>query len=162
VVLDLEDFYRSRGAWPPGKVIVATKQTVEQRGEELGALLRANVRAFWFMEDPRNFDYMYDLDTRSRQATFNEDERRLRIYRDAPRANQRPGPNTMDGLVPRAALADVVEQMMQAGDLERPIDLDDVLKDQASIDACNQLLERGVIDREELERWRSVRGAKLA
>lgn len=161
VVLDLEDFYHERGAWPPGKVIVATAQTVERRGEELRSLLRANVRAFWFMEDPSNFRYMYDLDTRLRETTFNADERKLRIYKEEPRASERPGPNTMDGLVPRAALAGIIEELVESRELERPIAVDDVLKDQPSIEACDQLIARGLIDRGALERWRAVRGARL-
>ncbi len=163
VVLDLEDFYRRGGAWPTGRVIVATAQTIEKRGEELRAFLRASLRGFWFVEDPGNHRYMYDLETRLRQKTFNEDERRLRMLKDenpppAEDGRRRMGPMVMDGLVSRAGLAGVIESMAQFGDLERSIDVDDVLKDAASIDAFRKLLDRGLIDREELQQWRNARG----
>src|SRR5207244_3893614 len=57
LVLDLEEHYRKTGAWPTGRVIVATERTIEQRGEELRAFLRANLRGAWFGTDPRNYRY---------------------------------------------------------------------------------------------------------
>jgi ABC-type nitrate/sulfonate/bicarbonate transport system substrate-binding protein len=163
-VLDVGRFYLDHGGWPPGKVIVATRQTIEQRGQELRAFLRANVRAFWFIQDPQNHAYMYDLDTRLRQSTFNEDERALRMYQSENRARQREGQlgpramgyMVMDGLVSRPALADVIDGMVQAGDLREPVAIDSVLKDQPAIDAFQQLLDNGRIDRHAVETWRSV------
>jgi len=163
VVLDLEEFYRERGAWPPGRVIVANKQTIDQRGEELRAFLRASLRGFWFVEDPRNYRYMYDLETRLRQKTFNEDERRLRMLKSEtppPGTQERrdTGPMAMDGLVSRPGLAGVIDCMVQFGELDPPIDVDDVLKDAASIDALQKVLDRGLIDRQGLEQWRRAKG----
>ncbi len=155
IALDMETFYRSRGAWPPGKVIVATSRTVEQRGEELRAFLRANLRAFWYVQDPRNRDYMHDLDNRMRLATYNEDERRLRT--PSP-DSEGPGTMAMDGQVPRPALAAVIDQMVKSGELGPTIELDDVLKDAASIDAFENLQDRGLIDPQSLAEWRRVRG----
>jgi ABC-type nitrate/sulfonate/bicarbonate transport system substrate-binding protein len=161
VVLDLARFYLERGAWPPGKVIVVTQQTVEQRGEELRAFLRANLRAFWFVQNPQNHAYMYDLDTRLRESTYNEDERKLRMYRDeapAPSGEKvgarAMGYMAMDGLVARPALAEVIDTMVQTGHIERAIAVDDVLKDAASLDAYEQLVKRGVINAQMVERWR--------
>ncbi len=161
LVLDTEQFYRSRGAWPPGKVIVANKQTVDQRGDELRAFLRANLRGFWFVQNPANHEYMFDLETRMRETTYNEDERRLRMLktegREPPQAEDGPratGYMPMDGLVPRPALASVMEGMVQSGQIDRSLSLDDVLKDQASIDAFENVVSRGIVDRAVVERWR--------
>lgn len=169
LVLDLADFYLQHGGWPPGRVIVATTQTIEHRGEDLRAVLRANLRGFWFSQDPRNHAYMYDLETRCRRATFNEDERNVRRLRDetaSPLEVEDPrdlgGSMAMDGLIPRGPLAGVIAGMVQAGQLDHPIDVDDVLKDAASIDACQQLLDRGVIDRQKLEQWRRAKGVSAA
>lgn len=164
VVLDLAEFYRSRRAWPPGKVIAATAQTIEQRGDDLRAFLRANLRAFWFVQDPRNHDYMFDLETRMRRNTFNEDERQLRMLQSPgppPPMNPGGGPRAMgymamDGLVPPAALSEVIDGMVQSGELAQPIDLDNVLKDQPSIDAYNQLVSRGLLDVHKVEQWRGA------
>lgn len=162
LLFDLEAYYATLKAWPPGKVIVATERTVEQRGEDLQAFLRASLRGFWFVQDPQNHHYMYDLETRLRQATFNDDERKLRMLRsEAPPPGEGPsdmGSMTMDGLVKRPALAHVIEELVQSGALEAPVDVDDVLKDAASVDAFDQLMSRGLIDRELLDQWRSIRG----
>src|SRR5205807_1705063 len=69
----------------PGRVIVATRQTVEQRADDLSAFLKANVRANWVWSDGANFDYLYDCETRMRRDfTHNEDERRVRVVQRAP------------------------------------------------------------------------------
>src|SRR5918992_1208001 len=60
----------------PGKLTVATGQTIEKRADELRAYFRAIIRAFWFMRDVKNFEYLRDLEKRLRKTnTHNEDER---------------------------------------------------------------------------------------
>lgn len=163
LILDLAEYYRSRGAWPPGRVIVATRRTIEQRGEELRAFLRANLRGAWFGTDPRNHRSMYDLETRLRAATFNDDERRLRMLKTPEPPPDRQtrrfsDPTILDGLVSRPGLASIIAGMVAFGQLSRPVDLDDLLRDEAAIDACQNLLDRGLIDRDELAAWRRSRG----
>jgi hypothetical protein len=106
---------------------------------------------------------MFDVDTRLRLATFNEDERKLRMYEDeSGRGQTRPdelavremGYMAMDGLVSREALDDVMAGMVEAGELDRPVD--DVLQDAASLDAYQQLVDRGVLDRSAVARWRGA------
>jgi ABC-type nitrate/sulfonate/bicarbonate transport system substrate-binding protein len=164
VVLDLQTFYRQRGAWPPGKVIVTTRQTIEQRAQDLEAFLRGNLRGFWFVQDPNNTAYMFDLESRMRQRTFNEDERRLRMVkeRDEPSRPAEDGPLAsghmpMDGLVPRPALQSIIDGMVQAGEIDRPLPIDNVLKDAASIAGLQSLITRGLIDQAAVDRWRGVR-----
>jgi hypothetical protein len=108
---------------------------------------------------------MNDLETRQRAATFNDDERAVRNIRE----DEAPGPEdpldiggsmAMDGRVHRGALARVIDGMVQTGLLDRAIDVDDVLRDEASIEACQNLLDRGLIDADELERWRAVKGPR--
>lgn len=166
LVFDVEEFYTSRGPWPPGSVIVATKQTIEQRGEELQAFLRANLRGYWFVEDPRNHAYMYDLENRMRQDTLNDYERHVVRMLDAPTPTAKAhrtgyrawGEMVFDGLVHRPALANVIEAMVTSGELDRRIEVDDVLKDAASIAAYEQLVSRGLIDLQTIERWRAALG----
>jgi len=163
LVLDLEEHYRKTGAWPTGRVIVATKRTIEERGDELRAFLRANLRGAWFGTDPSNHRYMYDLETRLRAVTYNDDERRLRMFKTEDPTPDRQirretDPTVMDGLVCRPGVANVISSMVQFGDLERAVDIDDLVKDQAAIDACNNLLERGLLDRQVLQQWRAARG----
>jgi ABC-type nitrate/sulfonate/bicarbonate transport system substrate-binding protein len=165
VVLNLAEVYSQLASWPPGRVIVATRRTIEERGDALRATLRANLRGFWFSQDARNRDYMNDLETRQRSATFNDDERAVRNIRaDEDRGPEDPleigGSMVMDGLVLRPALARVIEGMVQTGLLDRAIDVDDVLRDDASLDACQSLLDRRLIDAAELRRWRAVKGPR--
>lgn len=165
IVLDTEEFlkpyYKGLGAWPPGKVIVATKRTIEERGEQLRAFLRANVRAFWFMSDPQNHSYLFDLETRMRQHTFNDFERNVRMLRgDTPRPRRDGvrafGMLVMDGLVPRGALADIIADLAEWNEIDRAIDVDDVVKDAAAIDAYDELVNRGRIKRDAVEQWRAI------
>ena len=160
VVLDLDQFYRQQGLSLPGRVIVATAQTVEQRGDELRAFLRASLRGFWFSESSQNHVYMSDLETRLRQASFNEDERRLRMLTGtAPSYTgmRASSPMVMDGLVSREALASVIEGMARSGELQSSVAVDDVLKDAAALDTYQRLLERGIIEPLALEQWRLSR-----
>jgi ABC-type nitrate/sulfonate/bicarbonate transport system substrate-binding protein len=53
----------------PGKLTVATGQTIEKRAEELRAYFRAIIRAFWFMRDVKNFEYLRDLEKNSERTT---------------------------------------------------------------------------------------------
>ena len=165
VVLNLAEVYSQQESWPPGRVIVATRRTIEERGDELRAVLRANLRGFWISQDPKHRSYMNDLETRQRAATFNDDERAVRNIR----GDEAPGPEdpldiggsmAMDGRVHREALARVIDGMVQTGLLDRAIDVDDLLRDDASRDACQDLLDRGLIDAGELERWRAVKGPR--
>ena len=166
VVLDVEEFFKSIGPWPPGSVIVATKQTIEDRGEALRAFLRANLRAYWFVEDPRNHAYMFDLENRMRQATLNHYERHVVRMLDAPTPTPRAhrtgyrawGEMVLDGLVQPPALAPVIDAMVKSGELEHPVKVDDVLKDAASIDAYEQLVSRGLLDLPTIARWRGALG----
>jgi hypothetical protein len=164
-VLDTEAFlkpyYQGLGAWPPGKVIVATRRTIEERGDQLRAFLRANVRAFWFMSDPANHRYLFDLETRMRQHTFNDFERSVRMLRtETPRPRRegvrRFGMLVMDGLVPRGAVGDIIADLAEWKEIDHAIEVDDVVKDAAAIDAYQQLVERGRIDRAAVEAWRAI------
>jgi YD repeat-containing protein len=161
VVLDLDEFYQQQGLALPGRVIVATERTIEQRGAELRAFLRASLRGFWFTEDSRNHRLMYDLETRLRAATHNDDERRLRMLKSEtppPWTGLRlTTPMVMDGLVSRDALASIISEMVQLGELDTPMAVDDVLKDAASLDAFNDLQACGIIDPAVLEQWRRSR-----
>jgi hypothetical protein len=166
LVLDLADFYLQRGAWPPGRVVVATRKTIDKRGEDLRAFLRANLRGYWFSIDAANHAYMHDLETRCRESTFNEDERKVRRLRDPGAEPEDADPRlfggsmALDGQVDRAALASIIEDMVSAGYLDHPIDVNDVLQQDAAIDACQNLLDRGLIDPRKLAEWRRAKGIR--
>ncbi len=125
----------------PGRAIVATRQTIEHRGEELVAFLRANLRAFWFWGDPGNFDYLYDLETRMREKfTHNEHERHLRIVRRAPSMEDSLMP--LDGAVDAKELQYVIDEMQLLGEVNKPLKAEDMLRGEFMERGFRELCER--------------------
>jgi ABC-type nitrate/sulfonate/bicarbonate transport system substrate-binding protein len=112
----------------PGKVIVATGATLRERSTELGAFLRANLRAFWFVRDAANFAYIKDLDARSRAQSHNVDERRAGKLVTVV-ADIETWPMPLDGGVPRDGLERILNEQLASGSLEHPLALDDVLRE---------------------------------
>jgi hypothetical protein len=111
----------------PDKVIVATGRAVEQRADDLSAFLRANIRGFWFMRDGANLGYLQDLEVRLRAQSHNDDERRIRMITSIEKVEGWTVP--VNGGVSRPALESVVEELTASGELDRPVDLVDVLRD---------------------------------
>ena len=142
LLIDGSKVHEEEGSRPPGRVIVATGQTIEKRGEELGAFLRGNIRAFHFLSDPANFPYVWDMESRLRRESHNEEERVLRIVTQPERG---AGVMPLDGQISRPALASVIADMVEFGELEKPIDVDDVLRDEPAVDGLKQLKSRKVI-----------------
>jgi ABC-type nitrate/sulfonate/bicarbonate transport system substrate-binding protein len=125
----------------PGKVTVAPRRTIEQRGDELKAYFRAITRTFWFMRDVNNFQYLHDLEARLRKLTHNDDEQRLFIASAPDRVDSWALP--MDGGIERHALERIIQEMVKRGRLERPIPVGDVFKDDAVRNAYRDVSTRG-------------------
>lgn len=124
----------------PGRVIVAPRRTIEERGDELRAFLRANIRAFWFVRDPANFDYLADLEARRRRESHNDDERNLRIISSPERLEGWVMPAT--GGVPRAGLAQVIDEMVAVDEIERPVPVAELLQDGPAVEAYAEVSRR--------------------
>jgi ABC-type nitrate/sulfonate/bicarbonate transport system substrate-binding protein len=136
VILDPNKVFPRR----PGKVTVAPRRTIEQRGEELNAYFRAIIRTFWFMRDVRNFEYLHALEARLRKLTHNEDEQRLFIASAPDRIDSWALP--VDGGVDRKALERIIDEMVKRGRLERPLPVREVLKDEAVRDSYLEVSSR--------------------
>jgi ABC-type nitrate/sulfonate/bicarbonate transport system substrate-binding protein len=136
VILDPNKVFPRR----PGKVTVAPRRTIEQRGEELKAYFRAITRTFWFMRDVKNFEYLHALETRLRKLTHNEDEQHLFIASAPDRVDSWALP--MDGGIERHALDRIIQEMVKRGRLERPLSVEEVFKDQAVRDAYREVSGR--------------------
>ena len=136
VILDPNKVFPRR----PGKVTVAPRKTIEQRGEELKAYFRAIIRAFWFMRDLENFEYLHDLEARLRKLTHNEDERSLFIASAPDRVDSWALP--MDGGIERQALERIIQEMVKRGRLERPVPVEKVFRDEAVRDAYREVSSR--------------------
>jgi ABC-type nitrate/sulfonate/bicarbonate transport system substrate-binding protein len=137
LLLDSQQFY---GGARPGKVIVANARTIEQRGEELRAFLRACIRGFWFIRDRANFARVQDLERRLREASHNEDERRLRMVTDPDKVEAWVMP--LAGAFGHEAIAGVIDEMVTLGQLERPITVDAVVRDGPVNDAYRDVSTR--------------------
>jgi hypothetical protein len=136
VILDPNKVFPRR----PGKVSVATRRTIEQRGEELKAYWRAIIRSFWFMRDVQNFAYLHNLEARLRKLTHNDDEQRLFIASAPDRVDSWALP--VDGGVEHQALDRIIQEMVQRGRLEHPLPTGEVLRDQAVREAYGEVSSR--------------------
>ena len=126
----------------PGKLTVATGQMVENRGDELKAYFRAIIRAFWFMRDVKNFEYLKDLEARLRKTnTHNADERGVVAIVTSPdRVESWALP--IDGGIAPSAIERIVAEMVKAGKLARAIPVKDILRDDAVTEAFRQVSAR--------------------
>ena len=126
----------------PGKLTVATGQMVENRGDELKAYFRAIIRAFWFMRDVKNFEYLKDLEARLRKTnTHNADERGVVAIVTSPdRVESWALP--IDGGIAPSAIERIVAEMVKAGKLARAIPVQDILRDDAVTEAFRQVSAR--------------------
>jgi hypothetical protein len=128
----------------PGKITVATAKTIERRGDELGAYFRAIIRAFWFMRDVKNFDYLKDLEARLRKTnTHNEDERRLAIVTSPDRLDSWALP--IDGGVAPEAIERIIAEMAQSGKLRQSISVGEVLREGPVTEASREVSARGAV-----------------
>jgi ABC-type nitrate/sulfonate/bicarbonate transport system substrate-binding protein len=124
----------------PDKVVVATERTITQRGAELRAFLRANTRGFWFMRTNANYDYLRHLERRLREQSRNDQERRVSIITSIEKVEGWTVPP--DGGVSRTALRAVIEELREVGELDHNIPVDEVLRDEAVLEAYRELEAR--------------------
>jgi ABC-type nitrate/sulfonate/bicarbonate transport system substrate-binding protein len=126
----------------PGKLTVATGQMIEKRSDELKAYFRAIIRAFWFMRDVKNFEYLRDLEARLRRTnTHNEDERGVVAIVTSPdRLESWALP--IDGGVAASAIERIVDEMVKGGKLARSIPVKDILRDEPAKEAYREVSAR--------------------
>ena len=128
----------------PDKVIVATGRTVEQRGDELTAFLRANLQGFWAMRDNSRYDQLRDLESRLRQQSHNDQERSVRIITSIEKVEGWTVP--ADGGVAPEALQRVIDESRELGELDQPLEVRDVLRDGPVKAAYAELCSRPELD----------------
>lgn len=124
----------------PGKVTVATKRTIESRADELRAYFRGMIRAFWFMRDTANFDYLQKLESRLRGESHNDEERELFIVTSLEKVDGWALP--IDGGVSAESLQRIIQGMTAIGDLKEPIEVESLLRDSAVKEAFQDLIKR--------------------
>jgi ABC-type nitrate/sulfonate/bicarbonate transport system substrate-binding protein len=126
----------------PGKLTVATGQTIQKRADELRAYFRAIIRAFWFMRDVKNFEYLRDLEQKLRRTnTHNQDERGVVAIVTAPdRVESWAIP--VDGGITAEAVQRIADEMAKAGKLSRPMSAGEILRDEAVKQAYREVSNR--------------------
>ncbi|HEV8721098.1 MAG TPA: ABC transporter substrate-binding protein [Candidatus Binatia bacterium] len=126
----------------PGKLTIATGQMIEKRSDELKAYFRAIIRAFWFMRDVKNFEYLKDLEARLRRTnTHNEDEHGVVAIVTSPdRVESWALP--IDGGVAPSAIERIVDEMVKRGKLTRSIPVKDILRDEPVKEAYREVSAR--------------------
>jgi hypothetical protein len=101
---------------------------LEHRANELAAFLRANTRAFWFMRDATHMAYLQDLHERWRAHSHNDDERYLRMVTSVDAVEGWHVP--ISGGLSHPILERIIGELVASGELDRPIALADVLRDE--------------------------------
>lgn len=125
----------------PGKITVATRRMVEQRGAELRAYLRAIIRSFWFMRDVKNFEYLKDLESRLRKTnTRNDEELHVAIVTSPDRVDSWAIP--VDGAVAPAAVKRICDEMVRAGKLSKVRPIGEMVRDDAVREAYQAVSQR--------------------
>lgn len=124
----------------PGKVTVASRRVIEQRGNELQAYFRGIIRAFWFMRDLANYEYLREMEALLRKSSHNDDERRLFIVTSLEKVEGWALP--INGGVSREALKRVIREMVETGELDRSISVEEVLHDGTVADAYREVSGR--------------------
>ena len=126
----------------PGKLTVATAKTIDQRSDELRAYFRAIIRSFWFMRDANNFNYLRDLEARLRKTnTHNEDERGVVAIITSPDRLDSWALPINGGIAPEV-IERLVDEMVKAGKLARPIPVKDILRDGPVTEAYREVSNR--------------------
>ena len=137
MILDPNEVFPRR----PGKITVATRQTIEQRGEELRAYLRAITRSFWFMRDVSHFEYLKDLEARLRKTTtHNEEELHVAIVTAPDRVDSWAIP--VDGAVAADSVKRITDEMVRAGKLPKVRPVAEILRDDAVREAYQSVSSR--------------------
>ncbi len=124
----------------PGKVTVATKRAIESRSDELQAYFRGIIRAFWFMRDTANFDYLRELESRLRSNSHNDEERELFIVTSLEKVDGWALP--IDGGVTADSLKRIIQEMTAIGELKTFVKVESLLRDSAVKEAFQELLKR--------------------
>ncbi len=133
-----------RKLFPRGKpmsVIAARKSVIKERGQDLQALLRAILRAFWLVRDqPDNYSYVADLEKRLRSTSHSEDERALRMFTSPESLETMPMP--LDGQVPMEGLKQIGEEMKRNSELPAGFPVENALMDSSVKEAFRDLRSR--------------------
>ena len=124
----------------PGKVTVATLDTVVSRADELRAYFRAIIRAFWFMRDAANFEVIHELEARLRRESHNGDEQKLFIVTSVEKLEGWALP--IDGGVTTESLQRIIDEMLTVGLLKNSLSAQSVLRDSAVTQAYDELKRR--------------------
>jgi ABC-type nitrate/sulfonate/bicarbonate transport system substrate-binding protein len=134
MILDPNEVFPRR----PGKITVAT---IEQRGDELRAYLRAIIRSFWFMRDVNHFEYLKDLEARLRKTTtHNEEELHVAIVTAPDRVDSWAIP--VDGAVAADSVKRITDEMVRAGKLPKVRPVKEILRDEAVREAYQAVSSR--------------------
>lgn len=125
----------------PGKITVATRRTIDQRGDELRAYLRAITRSFWFMRDVSHFEYLRDLEARLRKTnTHNDEELHVAIVTAPDRVDSWAIP--VDGGVAADSVERIMGEMERTGKLPKRRPVGEILRDDAVRHAYQELSQR--------------------
>ncbi|MBI2985243.1 MAG: ABC transporter substrate-binding protein [Deltaproteobacteria bacterium] len=125
----------------PDRIIAASGKTIESRPDLVKGFLKGMIRAYWYMRDqPKNFEYVYNLERRLRRQSPNADERRSKQIGGSPRQMEAM-PFPIDGLP--TGFEELLEEEKEAGELDFNVpDVKDVCDLNLVKEAFKELKER--------------------
>lgn len=120
----------------PERIIAATGRILEERPDLVKAFLKGMIRSYWFMRDqPKNFEYVYNLERRLRQQTSDPEERKVKFACASP-VHLEAMPFPIDGLP--TGFEDLLREEKAAGDLNYDVPS---VKDVCALDLVREAYE---------------------
>ncbi len=137
----------------PDRVIVATGAILKEHPDWVKAFLKGMLRAYWFIRDqPKNFEYIYQLEKRLRRQSPDPEENSARFASASPRHLQYM-PFPVDGLP--SALDVILEEEHAAGEIDTLVDPEEACQLDLMREAYQELIGRTDL-KEEHERIKNL------
>lgn len=150
ILLDFKEKY-SRGH--PDRVIVATGAILKERPDRVKAFLKGMLRAYWFIRDqPKNFEYVYQLEKRLRRQSPDPEERSARFASVSPRHLEYM-PFPIDGLP--TALDVILKEEHAAGEIDTLVNPEEACQLDLMREAYEELSGRADL-KEQYERVKAL------
>jgi ABC-type amino acid transport substrate-binding protein len=138
----------------PERIIAATGRILEEKPEMVKSFLKGMIRSYWFMRDqPKNFNYVRNLERRLRYQSPDPEERWIKLTGDTPeRIESMPFP--LNGLA--TGFEDLLKEEEATGALNYDVPaIKDVCAQDLVKEAFKELMEKEET-RAEYERVRPV------
>ena len=129
----------------PERIIAATGRIIEDKPEMVKSFLKGMILSYWFMRDqPKNFDYLHQLERRLRNLSPDLEEKLVKRSGDTPQQLEAM-PFPIDGLA--TGFEDLLREEEASGELNYDVpDIKDVVAQDLVKEAFKELREAKVLN----------------